>query len=143
MPRDKRDYSHASHTLKVLKASGAKYCANRVLLVMCMRSEFDKPEVTITKREIAALTKLERKAVQKGLRMLKEEGSIVPIANLEGGSGNAVTYRLDVVGQGGHGAPVEEGQGPKRRFPASEFSRIHKADGLGAAMDAKRAFEQD
>lgn len=93
-------YSHSSHTLKVMKGSKARCGGRSVLSVMCMRSEFNRPEVTISKSELIKLTGLERKAVQKALVFLRAEKSIVPIAHFEGGSGKAVTYRLDVIGQG-------------------------------------------
>ena len=93
-------YSYTSHTLRVMKGSKARCGARSVLSVMCMRSEFSKPEVTIAKSELIKLTGLERKAVQKALVFLRSEKSIVPIAHFEGGSGKAVTYRLDAIGQG-------------------------------------------
>lgn len=112
MPKD--EYSHASHTLKVLKSSKARCGGRAVLSVMCMRSEFKKPEVTITKAQISKLTGLERKAVQRALVFLRDEGTIVPVAHFEGGSGHAVTYRLDVVGQGDAEGPKDDRAGRVR-----------------------------
>ncbi len=110
----KDNYSHAAHTLKVLKGSKARCGGRAVLSVMCMRAEFKKPEVTITKAQITSLTGLERKAVQRALAFLRDEGSIVPVAHFEGGSGHAVTYRLEALGQGSDDAPKADRAGRVR-----------------------------
>lgn len=104
----KGSYSHGSHVHFVMKSSKARCGARSVLGVLCLRSEFDRPEVKITKDQLAEFTGLERKAVQKALRDLREEGVIVPIRNFEGGRGNAVTYRLEVVGQGDAETPKDD-----------------------------------
>ena len=101
------NYSHGSHTAKVLRSSKAKYGAFSVLSLLCHRAEYDKPEVTITKAQLSAVTGLERKAVQRALRDLRDAGSIVPIKHFEGGKGNAVTYQLVIVGQGGSEAEID------------------------------------
>lgn len=136
------DYSHGSHTTKVIRASRARCGARSVLLALIARAEYQKPEVTITKAQIARLTGLERKAVQKALVFLRSEKTIVPIAHFEGGRGNAVTYRLEIVGQGAETPDSNAGAGPKRVLDPAEFGRIMKADGIDAAMAAKKAYEE-
>ncbi len=99
MRRSSGDYSHASHIAKVISGSKARCGGRSVLFAMCQRAEFSRPEVTITKAQLQKMTGLARKAVQYGLAKLRDEGSIVPIAHFEGGSGHAVTYRLVALGQ--------------------------------------------
>ncbi len=87
-------YSHASHTTKVLKSSKARCGQRMVLQCMCARADFKKPEVVITKNQISDYTGLERKAVQRAIKFLREEGTIRPIAGERGGKGVAVRYQL-------------------------------------------------
>ena len=39
----------------------------------------------------------DRKTIQRALKFLKDEGSLWPVRNVEGGRGKAVTYRLQVI----------------------------------------------
>lgn len=113
--QQQQKYSHASHIDKVLKASKApaRQVARAVLQEACRRAEFDKPETTFTREQIEKAIRAERKSVQRGLKFLKDEGSLLPIRKIEGGRGNAVTYRLQAIGQGGESAApeVEAGAG--------------------------------
>ena len=133
------EYSHGSHTLKVMKGSKARCGGRSVLSVMCMRSEFKKPEVTITKQQLANLTGLERKAVQRALVFLRDEGSIIPIAHFEGGSGHAVTYRLVALGQGAEPEPATDRAGAIRSTRArimAENPRIQYDEAQRLAVEA-------
>lgn len=96
--RNSKNYSHASHTNRVLRSSVVRLGGRLVLQCLCRRAEFDRPDVTITKGQIGKDTGLERKAIQRALSNLRDEGSIVPVKDFVGGRGNAVTYKLVDVG---------------------------------------------
>jgi hypothetical protein len=90
-------YSHARHVDRVLKASKSRGAARTVLLEACRRADFKKPETTVTKNQLQEMLGYHRKTIQRALRFLKDEGSLLPVRNVEGGRGNAVTYRLQVI----------------------------------------------
>ncbi len=96
------EYRPRAYMNAVLKASSATHSARHVLHVMCWRAEFDRPEVTITKPQIAEETGLHVKTIREGIRALRTEGSIEVIHNRRGGRGNAPTYRLLVATKGEH-----------------------------------------
>ncbi|PIE10518.1 MAG: hypothetical protein CSA72_08405 [Rhodobacterales bacterium] len=107
-------YRPRMHINRVLSASGSRLSARIVLQCLCHNAEFDRPEVTISRPQIAEQTLLCRNSILDALKILKEEGSITPIRNLAGGRGKAVTYRLQPAGQGataGTNAAKEVGQG--------------------------------
>jgi len=81
----------------VLKASRSTHSARAVLLVMCWRAEFNRPEVTITKPQIADETGLSDWSIRKAIRQLESEGAIEVVRNRMGGRGKAPTYRLHVA----------------------------------------------
>lgn len=141
MPKSS-NYSHQRHTNRVIKSSKGRIAARMVLQCMCRRSEFDRPEVTITKNQISADTGLERKAIQRALRTLKAEGTIDAIANAEGGRGNATTYELIDI------APKETastGPDPKAAIAKrrNELMAENKGMTFGTATDiAKRELKQ-
>ena len=93
-------YVHARHVDRVVKASKTTCGAKSLLLEICRRADYKKPESTFTKPQIVASTGMSMKTVVRGLRELRAEGSIVPILGFEGGKGKPVTYRLCIVGQG-------------------------------------------
>ena len=90
-------YSHARHVHRVLKASKSRCAARTVLLEACRRADFGKPETTVTKSQIEEALGYDRKTIQRALKFLKDEGSLFPARNVEGGRGKAVTYRLQVI----------------------------------------------
>ena len=90
-------YSHARHVDRVLKASKSRCAARAVLLEACRRAEFGKPETTVTKNQLQEVLGYNRKTIQHALKVLKDEGSLLPVRNVEGGRGKAVTYRLQVI----------------------------------------------
>jgi len=92
----------------VLKASRSTHSARAVLLVMCWRADFNRPEVTITKPQIAEETGLDRRTVLRALRVLESEGTVEIVHNKLGGRGNAPRYRLR-VSKGGHNVPTKGG----------------------------------
>jgi hypothetical protein len=104
-------YSHARHIDKVLKASKARCAARAVLLEACRRAEFDRPETTFTKDQLQRSLGYTLKTIKAALQELRAEGSLAPIRHFEGGRGNAVTYRLQAIGQGGQDAAPEAGAG--------------------------------
>jgi hypothetical protein len=90
-------YSHARHVDRVLKASKSRCAARTVLLEACRRADFGKPETTVTKNQLEEVLGYSRKTIQHALKVLKDEGSLLPVRNVEGGRGKAVTYRLQVI----------------------------------------------
>jgi hypothetical protein len=68
-----------------------------VLLEACRRADFKKPETTVTKNQLGEVLGYDRKTIQHALKVLKDEGSLLPVRNVEGGRGKAVTYRLQVI----------------------------------------------
>ena len=90
-------YSHARHVDRVVKASKSRCAARTVLLEACRRADFKKPETTVTKNQLEEMLGYSRKTIQRALQFLKDEGSLWPVRNVEGGRGKAVTYRLQVI----------------------------------------------
>ena len=90
------EYKPRTYMNAVLRASRSTHSARAVLLVMCWQSEFNRPEVTITKPQIAQETGLSDWSIRMAIRRLKSEGSIEVVRNRLGGRGNAPTYRLNV-----------------------------------------------
>ncbi len=88
------EYRPRTHLNKVLAASFSTHSERHILLCLCWRAEFDRPEVTITKRQIAAMTGLSVGHIAASLRSLESEGSITVIRNRFGGRSRAPTYRL-------------------------------------------------
>jgi len=90
-----KKYQRQKHINAILKKSGAKYSVQAILMAMCSQSEFDRPMVTITKKQICHLIGgLHRIYIIRGLRTLEELGVIEVIANGQGGRGVAPTYLL-------------------------------------------------
>lgn len=93
-------YPRQSYLNKVLEQSRATHGARAVLQCMCHNSAFDKAEVTITRPQIEAQTRLSRNTVLAAYKFLKAEGSITAVRNQVGGAGRATTYALRAIGQG-------------------------------------------
>ncbi|WP_420011340.1 hypothetical protein [Tateyamaria sp.] len=71
------EYKPYKHMNRVLAASSSTHSARLVLHVMIRRAEFDRPEVTITKPQIATETGLGcLDDIRVCLRVLESEGSI-------------------------------------------------------------------
>jgi len=104
---DKKKYQPRKHINRVLEATKASYSVYSVLQALCHAAEFDRPEVTITRTQLEKAARRSRNTVLDALRFLKAEGTIVPIKNPEGGRGNAVTYKLQVIGHEAQ-APAQE-----------------------------------
>lgn len=96
----KDNYSHGSHVDRVIKQSQARHAARMVLLEVCRRADFKKPETTFTKQQLQDTTGLTDKTIREALRFLRAEGTLVPVQGFAGGRGVAVTYSLVAVGQG-------------------------------------------
>ncbi len=88
------EYRPRQYLNRVLAASSSTHSARSVLIVMCWQAEFDRPEVTITKPQIAEMTGLTTQTVRVSLRLLCNTGSIEVLTNHLGGRGKAPTYRL-------------------------------------------------
>lgn len=93
----KRHYDAACATTrkiknKVLAGTGARYAHKEVLRVMMEKGEFDRPAVTITRKQIEKHTGFDTNTVKAAYRVLKAEGSIKAIYNALGGRGNAVVF---------------------------------------------------
>ena len=137
------DYKPRAHMNAVLNASSSTHSARLVLLVMCWRAEFNRPEVTITKPQIAEETGLDRRTVLRAIRLLESEGTVEIVHNKIGGRGNAPTYRLK-VSKGGHNVPKGGHNVPKggHNTPPS-IESIYPTHGEGApapeTTDAARA----
>ena len=54
-------------------------------------------KTTVTKNQLEEMLGYDRKTIQRALKFLKDEGSLLPVRNVEGGRGKAVTYRLQVI----------------------------------------------
>lgn len=81
-----------------MAATKATNGASRVLQVMWAAAEFDRPSVTITKQQIMAKAPCSLSSVKRALKFLRDEGSIKPLKNWQGGSGVPTTWRLCVPG---------------------------------------------
>lgn len=134
----KERYKSGHFLPKVKAAAKVRIGAWQVLTALCDRSEYDRPEVTITKKQIARITGLERKAIQRGLSALRERGVIAAIEGAEGGRGVAVTYRLNIVGEA---TETPETEPKKRPCPPDLFARWHKLHGMDEAIRRKRRYE--
>ncbi|MBD0865329.1 MAG: GntR family transcriptional regulator [Rhodobacteraceae bacterium] len=64
---------------------------------MYWQAEFDRPVVTITKRQIAKITELKKTIIREALKFLKAEGLIEVIENRSGGRSRVPTYRPDFI----------------------------------------------
>ena len=93
-------YQSRRHLNRVLAASSSTHSARAVLMVMCWRSDFERPEVSITKPQIAEATGLHLESIRLAFRFLADEGSIEVIRNALGGRGNAPRYRLQIAHKG-------------------------------------------
>ncbi len=82
-----------------MAASKATHAASRVLQIMWRAADFDKTIVTITKQQIMQKAPCSLDTVKRALKSLREEGSIVPQRNWQGGSGVPTTWQLRVAGQ--------------------------------------------
>lgn len=131
-------YKSGQYLPRVKQAACVRLGVYIVLSIMCDRSEFDRPEVTITKREICEKTTLCAKTVKNALKHLRKIGAIVPIQGFQGGSGVATTYRLCIVGEGER--PLDQiAQG--RVCPPLVFAQWHRELGISEAMHRKRRYE--
>lgn len=134
----KERYKNGQYLPKVKQAAGVRLGTYIVLSIMCDRSEYDRPEVTISKREISEKTTLCPKTVKSALQYLRKIGAIVPIKGFAGGSGVATTYRLCIVGEGERSID----QLPKGRVcPPKMFSDWHRKLGIAEAMSRKKRYE--
>ena len=79
-------------------ATGAHLAHRLILEVMWQNADFHRPFVKITKRDIMEHSGLSLKTVQRGLKFLRNEGSIFPVSGWEGGSGKATLWALRVSG---------------------------------------------
>jgi len=124
-------YRHRTHINAVLRGSCAGYAGWAVLEALCRLAEFDRPEVTVTKKQLQSEAKRGITQTKAGLKFLREEGTIVPIRNFQGGRGNATTYRLCVAGGQGRGTNVTEikrtGQGAIWDRIAQSFRQVDPA----------------
>ncbi len=94
------EYRRESFTNAVLKAAPGNQVVVAVLMYMCKLSDFDRPEVTLTKSQIAQVTKLSHKSVQRAIKTLVSGGTLEIIDNARGGRGNAPRYRLLIAVKG-------------------------------------------
>jgi hypothetical protein len=131
-------YKSGHHLPRVKRAAKVRMGAWQVLSALGDRSEFDRPEVTITKMQIHKATGLERKAIQRGLAELRAKGVITAIDGAEGGRGVAVTYRLNIIADATEQTAQEQ---IKRKCPPELFSRWHKMHGLDEAIYRKNRYE--
>lgn len=104
----------ANRIKKLARArSKAKHTTRAVLTEVCtgQYQDFDKVEVTFTKAQISeAIGGVRSITMIRSLRFLREEGTLVPIKNWQGGKGVPTTYRICAVGQGATDEPPAEGQ---------------------------------
>lgn len=132
-------YKSGRHLPAVKRAAGVRLGTWLVLAALCDRAEYDSPTVTITKDQISEITGLERKAVQRGLSKLRAKGVIVPTQGFAGGKGVAVTYTLEIIGQGAETATEKPERA--RKCPPALVSKWHKFKGMAEALERKRRYE--
>lgn len=94
LPMKGKTYSRQRHINAVLRCYRGKVRSRAILETMCRLSEFDRPEVIITKPQLVEETGRCWNTVKSALAELREAGSILPVKNQLGGRGNAVTWRL-------------------------------------------------
>lgn len=121
-------YKRQKHLNAVIACSGVHHAARHVLEVLCRISEFDRPEVTITKPQIQDETGLCPNTVRAALRALKARGLAQPIRNRKGGRGIAVTYRLTAMQDDASPAPRPAAARTIWDAVAEDFAASHPAD---------------
>ena len=140
-------YRYRKYCNAVMAASSSKHSTKHVLRIMCWQSEFDRPDVTITKPQLASLAGIHTETVRVALRYLEAEGSIKVIYNGLGGRGNAPTYRLlaarkgaDYLDKGAdYLAPTIDSIDSMEKRPGSgrSGSRINRVGGNRSATSSK------
>lgn len=137
-------YKSGGHLPRVKSAAKVRMGEWQVLSALCDRSEYDRPEVTITKNQIHEITGLERKAIQRGLAGLREKGVIVPTQGFAGGKGVAVTYSLVIVGQGDNSQPQgESGAGDYPSFTQWQHEQGGIKRNYGDYLSDKKRYEKN
>lgn len=81
-----------------MAATKAKNGEARVLQVMWREADFHRPFVTITKTQIMQKAPCSLSTVKRAWRFLREEGSIKPVSNWEGGAKVATRFKLCIPG---------------------------------------------
>lgn len=81
-----------------LAATSAKGETLHILENMWAAADYHAPRVTITKEQLMARCRVSVKTVKRAWKTLREEGSILPVANWQGGKGVPTTFRLRVAG---------------------------------------------
>ncbi|NVK16717.1 MAG: hypothetical protein HWE35_21300 [Rhodobacteraceae bacterium] len=81
-----------------MAATKARYTAARILEKMWDEADFDRPQVTITKEQLMAKCGCGLTITKQSLAALREEGSIKPMKNWQGGRNIPTTWRLCVSG---------------------------------------------
>ena len=135
------EYRSRTHMNRVLAAAQVSLSEQQVLMVMCWQAEFDRPEVTISKPQIAAMTGRHVKTVQICLRRLINRGIIKVIYNGLGGRSRCPTYRLIVIHKGESELPKGESEVPKGESgtPPSIDSIDSMSDGPPSAVRKRPA----
>ena len=104
---------------------------------MCRRSEFNTNTVKITTAQLVKQARRCNRTIKEATRTLKREGSIVPILDMTGGRGLAVTYSLEAIGQGEENPHDRVGEAELRAMIAKIMAEEKVSYG-----EAKHAAEQ-
>lgn len=84
--------------MAALAATKSRKTGRLVLEKMWGRAEFDRPTVVVTKQQLMADVGCCLDTLRAVLRELRQEGSIKPVKNWQGGRGIPTTWALRVAG---------------------------------------------
>lgn len=82
-----------------LMATTVKATHRLIFEAMWNMGDFDSTQVVVTKQQLMAKANCSLDTVRRALRALREEGSIKPLKNWQGGAGVPTTWQLLVPGQ--------------------------------------------
>jgi hypothetical protein len=131
---------------KALAGSNARYAARAVLMAACHGpwADFDSCHVIFTKAQMQQYVGvLDTKTMKAALRVLRLEGSLVPVKNWQGGRHVPTTYSVQAVGQGGQATADEAGQGAQEQETATDpvITRMREIQAQRSGINAMRAYE--
>lgn len=145
--KEKGGYRAKEFKNAVIADFTGKRGAAHILEVICAISQFDKPEATFTKKQLAERARCCSDTVRTHLRELRRLGVIVPLKGYSGGQGVATTYRLHAIGEAGRAYHANEGAGGKPKSITQRIVEIMNVEGCdwGTAknMALKEGFTDD
>lgn len=133
-----------------MAATKAKYTTARILEKMWDRADFDKPLVKVTKEQLMADCGCSLWSAKNALKELRDEGSVKPLRDWQGGRGVATTWRLCVAG--GDTTPSDDQiklmEAERERqaawsYLAGKFGPMKAMEILGFSPDELKGVEND